>query len=137
MLNYSLEVFDAPDLLQIYSNTAKIMLCFNSLSFLYMIYVIVFHAGALGEYKWLILTSIVLSYSVDLFMTLAHLVDYLPAYLFYFDGILGKFISGRVLVTVYVDIIGIKLSFIEFLIFFRYARCIPGKLQVFIENPKN
>ena len=70
MLDYPLSVFHSETLLQIYSKTITVMVGVNFVSLLLMNYVIIIHGKVLQTYRWLLLLSFFISYSVDVVLAL-------------------------------------------------------------------
>jgi hypothetical protein len=70
-------------------------------------------------------------------LTAGHLVQLLPAILGYFDGFLGNFIDSKTLFIILVIAISLKNLTFCFLVIYRYAMGVPGKLQDFLLEKKN
>jgi hypothetical protein len=97
MLDYPLEVFYSPTLVQIYSNAILIMVGVNTISLSCMTYIIVYHGKVLEMYRWLLLSSYIMSYIIDVGLALGHIVVFLPATIFYFDGIIEQIFGFQTL----------------------------------------
>jgi hypothetical protein len=137
MDNYSIEVFYSPILIEIYSTTVPIMLGINTISFICIFYVIVFHGQSLENYRWLLLNFFALSYLVDVVLAMEHQITFLPAIIFYFDGIIGRHMNAKLAISIFFSTIAIKLLGFLVIIIYRYANGISGKLQEFCAKPKN
>src|SRR3569833_214825 len=95
MLNYSLEVFYSPLLIDIYAKMAVIMAIFSTIFYLFILYAIVVHGHVLGIYRWFMLASFTLSYVIDVFMALGHPVVYFPALVFNLEGISAHYFGTK------------------------------------------
>src|SRR6185437_1969750 len=95
MLNYSLEVFYSPLLIDIYTKMVVIMAVFSTIFYLFILYAIVIHGHDLGIYRWLMLASFTISYVIDLSFAFGHFVVYLPALIFNVEGIIGHYFGTK------------------------------------------
>ena len=137
MLNYSLEVFYSPTLLQIYYTTVLIMFVINTVLFLFISYAIIFHGMILEVYRWLLLIIFILSYMIDFVLASGHFVLLLPATIVYFDGIIGRFFDAKLMISILVSLISMKLCTLLFTLIYRYAMTTLGRLQDFFQTPNN
>src|SRR4051794_39460404 len=87
----------------------------NTISFSLISYAIIKHGRMLELYHWLLLAIFILSYAVDIVITVGHLVAYLPAIAVYSDGIIGKYISAKLTVRLYFSVFALKLLGILFI----------------------
>jgi hypothetical protein len=137
MLDYPLEVFSSPVLIQIYSHVVVIMVGVNTISLSCMTYIIAYHGKILDTYRWLLLISYYMSYIVDLILALGHIVQFLPATIFYFDGIIGKYFDSKILLCVVFCAIEMKLLMMVCITLYRFANSTFGPLQEFFSVPRN
>src|SRR5262245_11011866 len=137
MLNYSLDVYYSETLLYIYTKTITVMIGVNFLSLLIMVYVIIRHGKSLGVYRWLLLISFLLSYMLDVLLSLEHIVPLLPATIIYFDGLIGRYFGSKFLLSVLFSVVAIKLLMLCVILLYRYAMTFPGKFQDFMSKNKN
>lgn len=135
-MNYSLSIFHSPFLLELYTKTVTIMLFFNSFSFFFMSYAIIQQGKTLKYYRWLLLLNFFLSYLLDLSLFLIHPVQFFPALVFYFDGILGNLLDPRLSMAFLYIAISLKMLSIACLMSYRFAMSNPGKLQEILNKPK-
>jgi hypothetical protein len=137
MLNYSLEVFYSPTLLQLYYMTVLIMFVVNTVLFVFISYAIIFHGMILEVYRWLLLIIFILSYIIDFVLASAHFVPLLPPIIIYFDGIIGRFFDTKLMAGVLLSTIALKFVVILVVIMYRYSMTTTGRLQEFFQTPTN
>lgn len=136
MLNYSLDVFYCPIICEIYSNVILITLVFNTIAFLFMLYAIIFKATTLGIYRWLLLKSFVLGYTVDLVICLVHLTFFLPAIIFQVDGLLKYTFGAKASFLLMLTVACFKMGSILYLVIYRCAMCFPGRFQELLKKTR-
>ena len=137
MLNYSLEVFYSPLLIDIYTKMVVIMAVFSTIFYLFILYAIVVHAHDLGIYRWLMLSSFTLSYVIDVSIAFGHPVIYLPALVFNVEGISAHYFGTKNVIIYDFIFVAEKIFSVALLNMYRFANCIPGRLQNFMEDRKN
>lgn len=136
MLNYSLNVFYYPITVDLYARVSPIMFSMNTISFAVMMYVIFFNGKSLKMYRYMLMLCFMSVYTMDFVLTTGHIVQFLPAIVGYFDGILGRIVDAKTLFIVLIVTITMKMLTFCFLVVYRYAMGVPGRLQNFLKNRK-
>src|SRR4051812_33256296 len=95
MLNYSLEVFYSPLLIDIYAKMVVIMAIFSTIFYLFILYAIIAHGHVLGIYRWFMLASFTFSYVIDVSMAFGHPIVYFPALVFNVEGISAHYFGTK------------------------------------------
>jgi hypothetical protein len=113
------------------------MLGTNTISFAFIFYAIVWHGQILGNYRWLLLNFFVNSYLVDVLLAMVHLNLFLPASIYYLEGIVGSHLGVKLGLSIFLTTIAIKLLGFLIIIMYRHASIFVGKLQEFILEPRN
>ena len=113
------------------------MLGINTISFAFIFYAIVWHGQVLGNYRWLLLNFFVNSYLVDVLLAMVHLNLFLPASIYYLEGIVGRYLGVQIGLSIFLSTIAIKLLGFLVIIIYRHASLFVGKLEEFILEPRN
>jgi hypothetical protein len=113
------------------------MFVINTVLFAFISYAIIFHGMILEAYRWLLLIIFILSYIIDSALVSGHMVPLLPATIVYFDGIIGRFFDSKLMISILLSTIAIKLFSLLFVIMYRYSMTTTGRLQEFFQTPTN
>lgn len=137
MLNYSIEIFNPVSFVQVYTIIITVMVVVNTLSFLLITYVIIFYGKSMEVYRWLLLVDFIAGYILDIALYCWHVIQFLPVPIYYFDGIIGRYLAAKFSLSLLFCFLMIKGLTLSVILLYRYAMAMPGPLQEFMKNNRN